>query len=69
MTYTIDAEWDAEASVWLASSPDVPGLATGAESLDALVEKLRTVVPDLLAAKNLPEDTIFNVSVQEPAAR
>jgi predicted RNase H-like HicB family nuclease len=69
MTYTIDAEWDAEAGVWLASSPDVPGLATGAESLDALVEKLRIVVPDLLAAKNLPEDASFNVSVQEPPAR
>jgi predicted RNase H-like HicB family nuclease len=61
MIYTVDAEWDAEGGVWLASSPDVPGLATGAESLDALVEKLRIVVPDLLAANNPPEDASFNV--------
>lgn len=61
MTYTVDAEWDAEAGVWLASSPDVPGLATGAASLDALVERLRSIVPDLLAANNLPTDAAFNV--------
>jgi predicted RNase H-like HicB family nuclease len=69
MTYTIDAEWDAEAGVWLASSPDVPGLATGAESLDALVEKLRIVVPDLLSANNLSDDASFNVvahNVEQP---
>jgi len=37
-------------------SPDVPGLATGAESLDALVDKLRTVVPDLLIANGVVVD-------------
>ena len=32
----------------MAESDDVPGLATGADSLDALIEKLKIVIPDLL---------------------
>ena len=47
--YFIRAEWDAEACVWVATSSDVPGLATEADSLEALAAKLRTLVPELLA--------------------
>ena len=50
----IRAEWDAEASVWVATSDDVPGLATEADNLDALAEKLHTLVPELLDANNCP---------------
>ena len=51
--YSIVAEWDAEAGVWVAHSDDVPGLATGADSLDELTEKLRVVIPELLDANGL----------------
>jgi hypothetical protein len=46
--YTIAAEWDAEAAVWVATSEDVPGLATGDETFEALAAKLRVMVPELL---------------------
>lgn len=46
--YFITAEWDSEAGVWVAESDDVPGLATGAETLESLIEKLRIAVPELL---------------------
>ncbi|MBX3025780.1 DUF1902 domain-containing protein [bacterium] len=46
--YTVTAEWDAEAGVWVATSDDVPGLATGADTFEALAEKLRVMVPELL---------------------
>ena len=46
--FFIRAEWDAEARVWVATSDDVPGLSTEADTLDALSEKLETLVPDLL---------------------
>ncbi len=59
--YTIQAEWDNEAHCWVASSEDVPGLATGAESLDALVHKLRVVVPELLYENGLLADEMFQV--------
>ena len=51
--YHVKAEWDAEAGVWVASSDDVPGLATGAETIESLVEKLRVVIPELLAENGL----------------
>jgi predicted RNase H-like HicB family nuclease len=51
--YTVQCTWDAEAAVWVAASDDVPGLATGADTLDALVEKLKVVIPELLEANGL----------------
>jgi predicted RNase H-like HicB family nuclease len=46
----IRAEWDEEASVWVATSDDVPGLATEADTLEALSTKLESLVPELLEA-------------------
>jgi len=36
-------------AVWVASSEDVPGLATESETAEALVEKLKSLIPELLA--------------------
>ena len=47
---SIHAEWDAEAEVWVATSDDVPGLATEAETIEVLSTKLETMVPELLDA-------------------
>ena len=44
--------WDNEAYVWLASSADVPGLALESGSLDALIERVKFAIPDLLDLKN-----------------
>lgn len=40
--------WDPEACVWVAESDDVPGLVLESGSFDALVERLRFAVPELL---------------------
>ena len=50
----IRAEWDADAGVWVATSDDVPGLATEAETLEALSAKLDAMVPELLDANGYP---------------
>ena len=42
------ASWDGEAGVWVAESDDVPGLVAEAASPNALVEKLRDLIPELL---------------------
>jgi predicted RNase H-like HicB family nuclease len=55
-SYIVHAEWDAEAERWAAYSDDVSGLVTGADSLDALVDKLRQAVPDLLEANGVIPD-------------
>ena len=46
--YYVHAQWDEEARVWVASSDDVPGLATEADTTEALVQKLKTLIPELL---------------------
>ena len=46
-TYEVEARWDCEAGVWVAESEDIPGLVAEAESMNALVEKIRVLVPEL----------------------
>jgi predicted RNase H-like HicB family nuclease len=48
--YYVHAVWDEEAQVWVASSEDVPGLATEADTAEALIQKLKTLIPELLSA-------------------
>ena len=52
MEYKVSLNWDDEAYVWLASSADVPGLALESGSLDALMERVKVTIPDLLDLKN-----------------
>ena len=49
----IRAEWDDEAQVWVATSDDVPGLVTEEDTLEALIRKLKIVIPELLEANGL----------------
>ncbi|HUX19613.1 MAG TPA: DUF1902 domain-containing protein [Spirochaetia bacterium] len=49
MEYLISTTWDAEAGVWIAMSEDVPGLVLESGSLDALMERVKMAVPELLA--------------------
>jgi len=44
----VRADWDAEASVWVATSPDLLGLVTEAPSIEALRAKLPGIAYDLL---------------------
>lgn len=50
---TVHAVWDDEARVWVATSDDVPGLATEADDMDGLVEKLKSMIPELLDANGV----------------
>jgi hypothetical protein len=59
--------WDPEASVYVAESDDVPGLATEADSLDALARKLYVMIPELLDLNNgeFGEDVPIDLLVQQ----
>ncbi len=61
--FFIFAEWDPEASVWVATSDDVPGLATEEQTLEGLIEKLKQMIPELLEAngKNIEQEMPFEV--------
>ena len=54
--FFIRAEWDEEAQVWVASSDDVPGLATEEETLEGLIKKLKIMIPELLEANGTETD-------------
>lgn len=49
MEYIITFTWDEEASVWVATSNDIPGLVLESGSFDALLERTRFAVPELLS--------------------
>ncbi len=51
--YHVQADWDAEANVWVATSDDVPGLATEAATIEDLTARLRSIIPELLEANGL----------------
>lgn len=49
MEYIITFTWDEEASVWIATSNDISGIVLESGSFDALLERTRFAVPDLLS--------------------
>jgi predicted RNase H-like HicB family nuclease len=64
-TYIVRADWDAEAEVWVAFSDEVPGLSTEAATVEALTEKLRVLIPELLEANHLaPADPAAEISFE-----
>jgi hypothetical protein len=72
MDLTVRASWDAQASVWVAESDDVPGLITEAGDLEALMSKLRIMIPELLEANGaLPnvDELPFSLIVLDRACR
>lgn len=55
--FIVRAVRDAEASVWVAESDDVPGLVTEADTVEQLLAKLRMLIPELLELNDaLPSD-------------
>lgn len=48
MEYIINLVWDSEAAVWIATSKNIPGLVLESGSFDALLERVRFTIPELL---------------------
>ena len=61
--FFIRAEWDEEANVWVATSDDVPGLATEESTIEGLIGKLKVIIPELLEANGvrIDQDVPFEV--------
>lgn len=62
MEYVVNFVWDNEACVWVATSDDIPGLVLESGSFDALLERVRIAVPELLslnASSDLPISLSF----------
>jgi len=61
--FFIRAEWDEEARVWVATSDDVPGLATEEDTFEALIEKLKIIIPELLDANGYNKEYVVPFEV------
>lgn len=59
--YTVNLNWDNEAAVWVATSDNVPGLILEGGSLDALIERVRFAIPELLSLGGSIENKPVNI--------
>ncbi len=57
MEYNVNLLWDDDAAVWVATSDDVPGLVLESGSYDALIERVKLAIPELLKLN----DTIIKI--------
>ena len=57
MEYNVNLLWDDEADVWVATSDDIPGLVLESGSYDALIERIKLAIPELLKLN----DTIIKI--------
>ncbi|WP_105384622.1 DUF1902 domain-containing protein [Neorhizobium alkalisoli] len=68
MSIVVHATWDEEASVWVATSNDIDGLAVEAETMEALEPKVKAALADLIElngiSSQLPEIPIYIMSEQ-----
>jgi len=51
----VHADWDPEAEVWVATTQDLRGLVTEAESIEALRAKLPGMILDLLEENGIAD--------------
>lgn len=48
--------WDNDAKVWIATSEDIPGLALESGSFDALIERVKYTLPEILELDDIKTD-------------
>jgi hypothetical protein len=53
INYKVEAFWDSDAEVWVATSDDIFGLVTEAENLERLTDKIRVMIPELLSLNGI----------------
>jgi predicted RNase H-like HicB family nuclease len=69
--FVVTADWDPEAKVWVATTRDLRGLVTEAESIEALRAKLPGMVLDMLeetGAADVPVSIEIIARASEPMA-
>ena len=57
--YKITFTWDNESAMWIATSDDVLGLVLEHGSFDALLERVRVAVPELLELDGVGNSDVF----------
>jgi hypothetical protein len=53
--------WDSDASVWVATSDDVPGLVVEASSFDDVVKEVRELAPEMLVLNGISKGKVLDL--------
>ena len=68
MSIVVHATWDEEASVWVATSNDIEGLAVEADTMEELEPKVKAALSDLIElngiSSKLAEIPVYIMSEQ-----
>ena len=64
MEYTAKLQWDPDAAVWIATSDEIAGLVLESGSVDALIERLRYAVPELLELNHQPKADAIRFQIE-----
>ena len=64
MEYSVQFTWDPDASVWIATSQDIPGLVLESGSVDALIERVRHAAPELIGLNHLQSGSTLNFRLE-----
>ncbi len=63
--FKVEAFWDSDTEVWVATSDDVPGLVTEASTIEVLTQKLRKIIPELIMLnKIVPPDYVGSITFE-----
>lgn len=60
INYRIKSLWNSDAKVWIATSQNVPGLVLESSSFDALLERIRITISELLKMNN-KKQPVYNL--------
>lgn len=63
---TIQAQWDGDSNVWIATSADVPGLVVEGDTWPAMIEEVRQVLPNLMKLSGLNHEKVSLTFRAEP---
>lgn len=64
MKCVVNLTWDLEASVWVATSDDIPGLVLESGSFDALLERVRFAAPELLELNSAERPVVLSFQAE-----
>ena len=64
MKCVVKLTWDPEASVWVATSDDIPGLVLESGSFDALLERVRFAAPELLEMNSAERPVVLSFQAE-----
>lgn len=65
MEYNVKIYWDKEASVWIATSDNIPGLVLESDNMQTLYKKLELAIPEILEVNNMPPATNIKIYAVE----